>query len=129
MAAASVVNSVKQIYAGLGSPSDYQSIHVAAGGTATTTLTTAVSGINKGRWRAKFSAPGGSTTVALVVTVDDGTTTYTVFSQAASAAMSSTSLLDYSGEFLVDINVVNVNFVVTMGTSTAVTDLEVALGN
>ena len=81
---------------------------------------------SSGKWRLRMKGADGTTTLALQVTVTDGTSTVTVATIPASVA---TADIDYSGEINTDLAITGVAFVVTPGgTSSSIPlDAEVSL--
>jgi hypothetical protein len=81
---------------------------------------------SSGKWHLRMTSATSTTTLALEVTVTDGTNTVVVATIPASVA---TANLDYTGEFKTDLSITGVAFVLTPGgTSTSIPiDAEVSL--
>lgn len=78
----------------------------------------------RGRWRLRLTALGGATTMALTITVTDGTTTLNVFTGPTTAA---STLVDWTGEFNTDLNITSVTFTAVLGTSGGTVDAELSM--
>ena len=80
-----------------------------------------------GKWRFRVTNMTATAVVAMTVTVSDGTNTWQVANIPANAA--GIQYLDYTNEFMTDILITAVNFVVvTTGTTTSCpVDVEVAM--
>ena len=124
-------NSVSQCMPGFGSPSFYgaatqtptttAAVTLTIGATATTPSTggtpfnlTGSGAPTCGKWHLRMSAAQGSPTLALQVTISDGTNTWTVATVPASAVAANQ---DLTGEFKTDVLITSVAFVVTPGGS------------
>ena len=122
-------NPVSQCMPGFGSPSFYgaatqtptttAAVTITIGNTATTPSTGGTpfntSGgppPSSGKWHLRMAGAAGTPTLALQVTVTDGTNTWTVATIPASVA---TNYIDYTGEFKTDLSITQVAFVVTPG--------------
>jgi hypothetical protein len=122
-------NPVSQCMPGFGSPSFYgaatqtptttAAVTLTIGATATTPSTGGTAfNLNggpaptSGKWHLRMAGAVGTPTLALQVTVSDGTNTWTVATIPASVA---TNYLDYTGEFKTDVSITSVAFVATPG--------------
>jgi hypothetical protein len=136
-------NPVSQCMPGFGSPSFYgaatqtptttAAVTLTIGATATTPSTGGTPfNLNggpaptSGKWHLRMVNATNTTTLALEVTVSDGTNTWVVATIPASVA---TGYLDYTGEFKTDVAITSVAFVTTPGgTATSIPlDAEVSL--
>jgi hypothetical protein len=136
-------NPVSQCMPGFGSPSFYgaatqtptttAALTLTIGATATTPSTGGTPfNLNggpaptSGKWHLRMVNATSTTTLALEVTVSDGTNTWVVATIPASVA---TGYLDYTGEFKTDVSITSVAFVATPGgTATSIPlDAEVSL--
>lgn len=136
-------NPVSQCMPGFGSPSFYgaatqtptttAAVTLTIGATATTPSTGGTPfNLNggpaptSGKWHLRMTNATATTTLALEVTVSDGTNTWVVATIPASVAI---GFLDYTGEFKTDVAITSVAFVTTPGgTSTSIPlDAEVSL--
>ena len=122
-------NPVSQCMPGFGAPGFYGSVTqtptatgantLVIGATATTPSTSGTAfNLNggpaptSGKWHLRMAPAVGTPTLALQVTVSDGTNTVTVATIPASVA---TNFVDYTGEFKTDVSITSVAFVVTPG--------------
>lgn len=134
---------VAQIHPGFGSPSYKGSATqtLVATGAATITISNTATtpsaggtGFNlgggpaptAGRWHIRYTNATSTATFAVLVTVTDGTNTWTVGNVPALAA---TGYVDLIGDFNTDVSITSIAFAVTIGgTATSVPiDAEVAL--
>ena len=124
-------NPVSECMPGFGSPSFYgaatqtptttAALTITIGATATTPSTGGTPfnlnggpAPSSGKWHLRLVAAQGSPTLALEVTVSDGTNTWVVATIPASAV---SDYVDYTGEFKTDVAITSVAFVVTPGGS------------
>jgi len=136
-------NPVSQCMPGFGSPSFYgaatqtptttAAVTLTIGGTATTPSTGGTPfnlnggpAPSSGKWHLRMLNATSTATLALQVTVSDGTNVVTVATIPASVA---TGFADYTGEFKTDVSITSVAFVVTPGgtASSIPLDAEVSL--
>lgn len=139
------INPISQSMPGFGSPSYYgaatQVITTTTGLTtlviANTSTTPSSNGTpfntsggpppSRGKVRIRATAINASTTVAVTITVTDGTTTAQI--AVIPATVAGLAAFDYSFEFTTDLSITSVSFNVTLGggTFTATIDAEVSL--
>ena len=122
-------NSVSQCMPGFGSPSFYgaatqtptttAALTITIGATATTPSTGGTPfNLNggpaptSGKWHLRMVGAAGTPTLALEITVSDGTNTWVVATIPASVA---TNDVDYTGEFKTDVSITSIAAVVTPG--------------
>lgn len=136
-------NPVSECMPGFGSPSFYgaatqtptttAALTITIGATATTPSTGGTPfnlnggpAPSSGKWHLRMVNATSTTTLALEVTVTDGTNTWVVATIPASVA---TGYLDYTGEFKTDVAITSVAFIATPGgTATSIPlDAEVSL--
>ncbi len=134
-----IVNSVALINPGCGLPAQVQQVLATAlsttGAVANTIPTTGTLAqtFRSGKIRVKiFNGAGTSPTlVALIVSVTDGTTTELLyeFSPAVAFALSTTSYVDLSFDFITDLNANKITVTTTLGgtSPTATMDMEASL--
>jgi hypothetical protein len=135
-----ITNSLQTVYPGMGQPTCYgvqTSVALSGSSQQTTSFTTTntpqlAQGLPRGMVRVKVYNGGGSnTTSTITVTVYDGTNTYAIGNLPAyTIANGSNSGHDYLFEYCVDISVIQVNILSTLGgtTTTATMDIELVAG-
>jgi hypothetical protein len=134
-----IINSVALINPGLGAAAQVQQVlGTALSTTGAVANTIPASGtlaqtFRSGKVRVKISNGAGTspTLVAIQITVTDGTTTELIeeFAPAVAFALSTTSFVDMSFDFICDLNANKITVTTTLGgtTPTATMDMEASL--